>query len=109
MLAVERLAARALLSDPRPAVRGRAEGFVASSLRAMPTHLRAGVVAESVLVTVLLRARCAVARTAPDHEIGRLLDWLAASPVGLLRQYPRLLRSLVVFAECEAADELDAA
>lgn len=108
MLAIERLAARALLTDDRSAVRERAEAFVESSLAAMPAHLRAGVLAESALVMLLLRARCTIRRSRPEQEVAHLLSWMAESPISLLRQYPRLLRSLVVFAECEAADELAA-
>lgn len=82
---------------------------MATSLDAMPEHLRAGVIAESIFVAALLRVSARMVRRPTDQQIAHVLGWLGRSPIALLRQYPRLLRSLVVFAECEAADELSPA
>jgi hypothetical protein len=62
----------------------------------MSDVLRLGVMAESVVFS----AWAAVARPADLHA---LLGWLDRSPVSLLRSYPRLFRSLVLFGEIELA------
>ena len=49
--------------------------------------------------TVLLAAWSTVAR----HDAARIAGALDRSPIGLLRQYVRLFRSLVLFAEQELA------
>lgn len=95
MLGFERQVVDALTTTSDPAVRRRVESWVESSLRAMPQHLRLGVLAESVAVGAWARA----ARRDPQGVVAAL----DASPVALLRQYPRLLRSLVLFAEQELA------
>lgn len=103
MLAFERRVTTALLSHPDDHVRARAERFVESSLRAMPDHLRLGVLAESVAVWALVSARRWTTGASADDATAAILERLSRSRVGLLRQYPRLFRSLALFAECEAA------
>ena len=103
MLAFERHVTRALLSHPDPLVRRRAESFVDTSLRAMPEHLRVGVAVESTVLGAITWIAAMTRRTSFQHAVEGVLAGLGRSPIGLLRQYPRLFRSLVVFAECEAA------
>jgi hypothetical protein len=92
MLAFERRVVAALTDATAPRDRAAVDEWVGGVLADMPEPLRAGVLAESVLLA-------AVARLAPD--VGGLLDRLDRSPIGVLRQYPRLFRSLVLFGELE--------
>jgi hypothetical protein len=95
MLGFERRFVGALTTTPDPGIRGEVETWVEGSLRAMPQHLRLGVAGE----TVLLSAWAALSRT----DAAALAAALDRSPVALLRQYVRLFRSLVLFAEQELA------
>ena len=73
--------------------------FVDESLAAMPEHLRAGVVAESLGLGTWFRLR---ARGRGDEE--RLRQQLHAwehHPIDLIRQYVRMMESMVVLAEIE--------
>jgi hypothetical protein len=80
--------------------RSAIEAYVDESLRAMPEHLRAGVAAESLVFGAWPRVQ---------HSLGRLdraaldarVDRWKASRFDLIRQYVRLLQSLVLFAEHE--------
>ena len=88
----------ALDEDERAAV----ADYVDGALRAMPEHLRAGVVAESLLFGAWVRAGRALGRR------GTLADQVTRwqrSPVDVIRQWVRLLHSLVLFAEHELAPE----
>ena len=108
MLAVERQVTRALLTQHDAATRRRTEEFVEASLRDMPEHLRAGVLVESVAVAAAITAvRVSTKRSQPE-AVEAVLRSLTQSRIGLLRQYPRLFRSLTVFGECEAADTVPA-
>jgi hypothetical protein len=93
MLGFERRFVRALVTTGDPAVRGRVEAWVAGSLRTMPQHLRLGVLGE----TVLLSGWSAISR----RDVATLPTTLERSPLMPLRQYVRLFRSLVLFAEQE--------
>ena len=76
------------------------ENYVDESLRAMPEHLRAGVAAESVLFGAWPRVQRlfgGLDRRALDARVER---W-KASRFDVIRQYVRLLQSLVLFAEHE--------
>lgn len=97
MLAIERRVVGDLATTTDPELRRRVEAWVDGTLRDMSDPLRLGVVAESLLFS----AWAAVRR--PDDLHG-LLRWLDRSPVSLLRSYPRLFRSLVLFGELELAD-----
>lgn len=97
MLWFERHVVASLTETSDPKQRAAIESFVDGSLRAMPEHLRAGVVAESIALGAWARLRGA------DPET--LIGALQRSPIGLLRQYERLLGSLVLFAEHELAVE----
>lgn len=94
MLKLERRVVGDLTESTDPRLRQAVEGWVDGTLREMPDGLRLGVAAESML----LSAWVALARPSDLHG---LLDWLAGSPVSLLRSYPRLFRSLVLFGELE--------
>lgn len=85
----------ALTTTPDPALRAGVEGWVDGSLRDMPEHLRLGVLAESAGLWLW----AAVRRSGDDV----LLRSFEASPLWPVRQYVRLLRSLVIFAEQELA------
>lgn len=98
MLPVERRVVAELTTTSDPALRRAVEEWVDSTLREMSDVLRLGVAAESVLFTAWL----ALARR---DGVARLLRWLDASPVGVLRSYPRLFRSLVLFGELELGAE----
>lgn len=94
MLNLERRVVADLTESTDPALRSRVEEWVDGTLREMPDGLRLGVVAESIVFTAW-----AALRRPPD--LHGLLDWLERSPVSLLRSYPRLFRSLVLFGELE--------
>ncbi|MGH2685986.1 MAG: hypothetical protein ACRDJP_11030 [Actinomycetota bacterium] len=93
MLRFERQVVATLLTVPDQPIRDAVEEFVEGTLRDMPEHLRAGVMAESIAFGTL-------ARLWPGG-LTPLLGWLERSPIGLVRQYVRLFRGLVLFAEQE--------
>mgnify|MGYP003334263327 CR=1 FL=1 len=101
MLWFERRVVEALmrpgLAEP---VREAVVAHVELSLRAMPEHLRLGVLGESVLLGLP-----AVAARATGHfdqgGLARRVDRWREHPIDLVRQYVRLLGSLVLFAEEE--------
>lgn len=87
---------RSVLGTDDAAHRARVEAWVEGSLADMPELLRAGVMAESVLVAAWRRLR-------PSRGLDDVLDAMERSPIGLLQQYPRLFRSLVLFGDLELA------
>ncbi len=95
MLRIEREVVHALLDTGDPAHRARVEDWVSGSLDDMSELLRLGVLAESLLVAAWHRVR---GTALPD-----VLDAMERSPIGLLQQYPRLFRSLVLFGDLELA------
>jgi hypothetical protein len=104
MLWFERQVVGALMS-PTLDASGRAvvEQYVDETLRAMPEHLRLGVIGESCLFGAVpwLRARTG---QAPDDMRSRIERW-SNSRIDVVRQYVRLLHSLVLFAENELVPE----
>lgn len=94
MLKLERRVVADLTISTDPAVRTAVERWVDGTLRDMSDVLRLGVAVESALFS----AWVAVRRPADVHG---LLGWLDRSPISLLRSYPRLFRSLVLFGELE--------
>lgn len=72
------------------------EAWVEGSLDDMSELLRLGVMGESVLVATWRRLR-------PSTPLLGILESLERSPIGLLQQYPRLFRSLVLFGDLELA------
>jgi hypothetical protein len=93
MLGFERRMVAALTTSPDPALRAGVEGWVDDTLRDMPEHLRLGVLAESIGLGLWARVR-----PSDDHA---LLASFERSPLWPVRQYVRLLRSLVLYAENE--------
>jgi hypothetical protein len=87
MLDFERRVTASLTTTTDPRVRDGVDAFVAGSLGDMPEHLRLGVLAQSVLLSLLVRG-----------DIGHRLE---RSRIPLVPQYVRLFRSLVLFAEQE--------
>lgn len=99
MLSYERRVVDALVAPLDPGLREPVTAYVEGTLRAMPEHLRAGVAGESLLLGSWSWARSRLRRTPQDATAD--LTSMERSPVGLVRQYPRLLRSLVLFASHE--------
>lgn len=97
MLPLERRVVADLVTTTDPELHARVEEWVDGTLRDMSDLLRLGVAAESVLFSAWVALR------RPDDLHG-LLRWLDRSPVSLLRSYPRLFRSLVLFGELELAE-----
>ena len=106
MLSFERQVVDELLASVAEPKRTTVVDHVDGVLRDMPEHVRAGIAGQSVLLGAWWAAR----RRLPASDLGgpALIETLEASPVGLVRQYIRLLRSLVLFAEHEIPDEVGA-
>lgn len=105
MLWFEREVVGALTESPDQSLRSSVEAFVDGSLRDMPEHLRLGVAGESVLLGTWVAALRRAGRLPVDdpHALVAVLESWETSPVGVLRSYVRMMRSLVVFAENELA------
>jgi hypothetical protein len=80
--------------------RSAVESYVDDSLRAMPEHLRAGVAAESLAFGAWPRVQQLIGRLDRAALHSKIEGW-KASRFDLVRQYVRLLQSLVLFAEHE--------
>ena len=78
------------------------ESYVDHTLRSMPEHLRAGVLAESLLFGARPRLAHALGRDDREGLRARVDRW-RTSRIDFVRQYVRLLHSLVLFAENELA------
>ena len=82
--------------------RSEVEDYVDGCLRSMPEYLRAGVAAESLFFSawpLLVRGFGRLDRRSLEK---RIQGW-EASRIDPIRQYVRLLQSLVLFAENELA------
>ena len=105
MLWFERQVVSALMNPGLDAAtRTAVEAYVASTLHSMPEHLRAGVAAESIV----LGGRAWVEHRAGRFDGSRLparIDRWRTSRIDPIRQYVRLLHSLVLFAENEFAPD----
>lgn len=106
MLPFERRVVTALLTTDDAAQGQAVVDFADGSLGAMPEILRFGIAAISVALTVLVGGRRLVGRDPSDAE---LVEWLQSHRLGLVRQWVRALRSLVLFAENEAMPAAEAA
>ena len=100
MLWFEREVVGALVESPDPRVRSAVESFVDGSLRDMPEPIRAGVAAESVLLGAYGAVLARRGRLDRATLLSRLDAWETA-PISFLRQWVRMMRSLVLFAENE--------
>jgi len=87
----ERELVASMVSHLDPDDRETVTSYVAGALGGLPEHLRLGVAAESVALGAWTRVRRGAARLGPLED----------SPLGPVRMYARLMRSLVVFAEQE--------
>jgi hypothetical protein len=88
----ERQVVDQLTTTDDPVRRDEVAAFVEGALRSMPEHLRAAIAAASVFVG-------AGARVVGVRRLS--VAALDASPIPQLRQYARMFRSLVLFAEQE--------
>jgi hypothetical protein len=86
-------------------LRTAVESYVDETLRSMPEHLRAGVAAESLAFGATTRVKAALGRLDPARLAVRVEGWKTSS-IDPIRQYVRLLQSLVLFAEHELATEV---
>lgn len=93
MLGFERRVVAALMKVDDPEVRAGVERWVDETLRDMPEHLRLGVLGESVVLGAWARVR--------RSDDAALISSFETSPLWPVRQYVRLLRGLVIFAEQE--------
>jgi hypothetical protein len=85
-------------ADTRAAV----ESYVSATLHSMPEHLRAGVLAESLALGSRSWIEQRAGRFDRARLQSRLMRWKHSS-IDPVRQYVRLLESLVLFAENELA------
>lgn len=90
----------ALLGPVEPAVRPAVQAFVEDSLADMPHHLRLGIGLDSILLEGLTRATHS-GRIPDDASLrDQVLRW-ESNPLTPIRQYARLLSSLVLFGDQE--------
>jgi hypothetical protein len=98
---LERQVVHALMSPTLgPDARAAVENYVDTTLRSMPEHLRIGVAAESLAFGAVPHLRRALGRLDDDGLRGQI-ERMRASRIDVIRQYVRLLQSLVLFAENE--------
>jgi hypothetical protein len=95
MLGFERRIVAALTSVDDPDLRAGVSSWVDDTLRDMPEHLRLGVLVESIGLGLWAKVR------GTDDAV--LIESFEASPLWPVRQYVRLLKGLVIFAEHELA------
>jgi hypothetical protein len=98
VLGFERRVVNSLTAGLVPELRRPVVEYVDGAVRALPEHLRAGLAAESLLLGACDRLLAAFRSGA-----GLGLESLETSPLGPVRQYARLMESLVLFAEHELA------
>jgi hypothetical protein len=101
----ERKVVGTLMSPTLDAVtRAAIESYVATTLHSMPEHLRAGVAAETIVLGSWSWLEDHVGRLDEHRVRARIARW-KASKIDPIRQYVRLLESLVLFAENELASD----
>lgn len=100
MLAYERQIVEALLTEEDPALRRAVVDHVDAALAAMPEPIRLGLAAETVALSAWATGRRWTRRS---RSPGAQVAWLDVHPVGVVRQWVRALRSLVLYAENEMA------
>jgi hypothetical protein len=103
MLWFEREVVAALVGSDDPGVRSSVEAFVDGSLRDKPEHLRLGLAGESILLGAYVAALRALGRLDGDDDLAARLHSWETGPIGVVRQYVRAMKSLVIFAENELA------
>lgn len=103
MLAYERRVVAALLDTADGDRTALVTDYVDGALGAMPEVVRAGIAGISIGLGAWTSIRGVVAgRRGPAAEVA----WLENHPIGLIRQWLRAVRSLVIFA---AEETLEAA
>ena len=103
MLWFERQVVGALMSSTLDDhARVAVEAYVNDTLASMPEHLRAGVLAESLLFGARPRLAHTLGRDDAARLRARIERW-RTSRIDFVRQYVRLLHSLVLFGENELA------
>jgi hypothetical protein len=100
MLWLERQVVATLSETVEPARRPAVAAYVDSVLRSMPEHLRLGVAGESV---VLGAGTWMADRLGSRRTFAERIEAWERSPIGPIRQYVRLLSSLVIFSSEELA------
>ena len=92
-----------------PALHRDVHAFVDEGIRDMPTHLRAGVasVAGLMLLGSMARRARPFDRLSPSERRAAVHGW-QQSRLAPVRQYMRLLRSLVLYAAYERPSAIDA-
>ncbi len=103
MLWLERRVVTALAGPDDQRTGGAITEFVDTSFAAMPQHLRLGVVGESLVLGAFVILR--YAPKASDADIVAAMASWEHNPIGVIRQYARLLTSLVTFAQQELMPE----
>lgn len=98
MLSYERRVVTAMITTDDARIREQVVAFAGGSLGAMPELLRFGISAITVALTAWTTLLGLVGRRRSDAET---LSWLETHPIGLVRQWARALRSLVLFSEQE--------
>lgn len=99
----------ALLEPLGPVQRGPAERFVDGSLADLPEHLRLGIMVDSILLELVTRVTHQ-GRIPDAATLRTLVARWESNPLTPVRQYARLLSSLVLFADQETRpDDGDAA
>ena len=105
MLWFERQVVGALMSPTlAPDTRSAVESYVSETLSSMPEHLRLGVAAESVMLGSWSWVEDQLGRLDQRRLATRVAHW-KTSKIDVVRQYVRLLQSLVLFAENELAPD----
>lgn len=94
----ERRVVASLVDALDPPQQAAVTAYVEGALSAMPAHLRFGVAGESALFGVW-----ATLQRVRGWSTARAVDALDHSTIPLVRQWVRLLRSLVIFASHELA------
>lgn len=102
MLWLERRVVAALAGADDHRTGGAISEFVHTSFAAMPQHLRLGVVGESLGLGAYVVVR--YGRDPSAEQIVAAIGAWERSPIGVVRQYARLLSSLVIFAQQELID-----
>ncbi len=97
MLSFEHRMATAMIGTDDEQVRRDVVAFVDGSLAAMPEVLRFGIASIGIGADAWDRAR----HLGRPGEAEATLAWIEDHPIGLVRQWARAIRSLVLFAENE--------
>jgi hypothetical protein len=104
MLSFERQVVATLAGDADPRERAAIDSYVDGALGALPEIIRLGVAAESIALGVWSKAD-GLLQQRKGGPGGPRLGPLESSFIGPVRQYVRLMRSLVLFAQYEQPED----